>query len=295
MHEAAAKGLAIIQKSASKPVSLQVAAKPKILADDEIWALYGMKAPAGAIVLSSQEEVALPIKATSSKVAPVTKVAAQPLKSAPLKDAALEKVVVWMDNQALHMKRRLGNGAVECSVMHPGPDGFAIATFPDGVSVTTEMPNLLLSLQDATPPKKPKQKPRKRPAAAIEEDVEEGTQESAESEDSGDARISKRPSSSDLLPIAVEAKPVPGQTYRGYDLSGLPAAAFPQGDSRGMHSYTLKATNGAVLEVLLAKKCYYIKKYADGFAPASTPTVSWSKHGGAAESWVVAKQLSGYN
>ena len=82
--------------------------------------------------------------------------------------------------------------------------------------------------------------------------------------------------------------------YKDYDISHLPREAFPDTgrSNQGRHSYTLGFSTGAVLEVLLAKEAFYVKKLAPG-APGPTGQVSFSKVGSATEAWEVAKARAG--
>eukprot|EP00435_Cladocopium_sp_Y103_P016526 s1305_g4.t1 len=86
------------------------------------------------------------------------------------------------------------------------------------------------------------------------------------------------------------------EEYRGYDLTELPTSARPQPNRkhRGLHSYTVSTAVRDVksnelcevlVDVLLQKKAYYIKK-----CPSSGKTgqVSWNKIGNAKHAWAVA-------
>eukprot|EP00435_Cladocopium_sp_Y103_P017565 s3048_g4.t1 len=81
--------------------------------------------------------------------------------------------------------------------------------------------------------------------------------------------------------------------YKGYDITMLPLEARPDftRPNLGSHSYTL-SFNQATVEVLLAKQAYFVKKVNDaGSGPMGQ--ISWSKHGGPVDSFVVAKSRSG--
>lgn len=91
-------------------------------------------------------------------------------------------------------------------------------------------------------------------------------------------------------------EPAPERTvYHIYDLSPLPCEAWPQWDkpNRGLHSYTLNF-GGAVVEVLLGKEAYFIKKVLEGY-PGPCNQVTWGRHGGPVSAWHVAKTRSGFS
>ena len=78
----------------------------------------------------------------------------------------------YFDNASMCMVRLLPSGQLVQSIMKPGENGFAVATFPpESVDIATELPNsLLLSFQESTgAKKKPSAKipVKKRPAAAL--------------------------------------------------------------------------------------------------------------------------------
>ena len=84
-------------------------------------------------------------------------------------------------------------------------------------------------------------------------------------------------------------------TYNDYDLTPLPREAWPCGDkpNRGKHSYTLNhGNNSGVVEVLLEKEAYYVKKVASGY-DGPLGQISWNKYGGPTAAWQIAKQRSG--
>ncbi len=90
-------------------------------------------------------------------------------------------------------------------------------------------------------------------------------------------------------------KPAPENTvYHVYDLTPLPREAWPQWDkpNRGKHSYTLNF-GGAVVEVLLNKDAYFIKKVLEGY-PGPCNQVTWGRHGGPVSAWHVVKTRSGF-
>ena len=95
--------------------------------------------------------------------------------------------------------------------------------------------------------------------------------------------------------VKVEVKPSGPTEYRGYDITSLPEDAKPDMERRnlGKHSYTLRVTSGACLEVLLQKEAYFVKAVGpDGTGP--TGQVSWSKYGGPNDAFIVAKQRAGF-
>lgn len=89
---------------------------------------------------------------------------------------------------------------------------------------------------------------------------------------------------------------VPESTsYGDYDLRMIPAEAWPLVDrpNRGKHSYTLSDGTGAVVEVLLGKQGFFVKKVRDG-SPGPIGQITWSKFGGSSRAWEEAKYRSGY-
>ena len=98
----------------------------------------------------------------------------------------------WFSSKDLCMVRLKANGTDEKSSMAPGPDGFALATFPNEPPVATECPNLLIE----------KVGTMKRPAAAkvllaagvegsSDEDAGKAREQPAEEEASGGAEVKK--------------------------------------------------------------------------------------------------------
>lgn len=60
----------------------------------------------------------------------------------------------------------------------------------------------------------------------------------------------------------VEDRDGDGTSFKGYSLLELPRSAWPQpGKNNGQHGYTLKATNGAVICILLVQSCYICPTY----------------------------------
>lgn len=106
----------------------------------------------------------------------------------------------------------------------------------------------------------------------------------------------KLPEGLDLVSMAPMSPYVNHSTYGDYDLKPLPLEAWPNMNrsNRGKHSYTLADGQGAVVEVLLSKKCFYIKKVKPGF-PGPDGQLSWNKLGGATQAWNAAKERSGYS
>lgn len=83
--------------------------------------------------------------------------------------------------------------------------------------------------------------------------------------------------------------------YGSYDLTHLPEEAHPDDTRRnaGNHSYTL-GFNGAVLEVLLQKQAFFVKKIGPtGSGPLGQ--VSWAKHDGPHNAFLVAKDRAGFD
>ena len=80
--------------------------------------------------------------------------------------------------------------------------------------------------------------------------------------------------------------------YKGYDITALPLEAHPDYSrlNLGSHSYTLSFKE-ATVKVLLAKQAYYVKKINHtGSGPCGQ--ISWTKHGGPVDAFVVAKERS---
>ena len=103
------------------------------------------------------------------------------------------------------------------------------------------------------------------------------------------------PEGSDLVSAAPVSPYAVETTYGHYDLSEIPREAYPctEKSNRGKHSYTLSDGNGAVIEVLLAKQGFFIKKVKPGYE-GPVGQLTWSKFGGAKDAWETAKQRSGY-
>ena len=92
------------------------------------------------------------------------------------------------------------------------------------------------------------------------------------------------------IPATCEA------TYNGYDITPLPKEAWPHVDrlNRGEYSYTLNGgKNAAVVEVLLSKEAYFIKKCAEGYE-GPIGQITWRKFGGPIAAWQIVKERSGY-
>jgi len=85
--------------------------------------------------------------------------------------------------------------------------------------------------------------------------------------------------------------------WQGYDLKklGIPREAWPSSESKGKCGYTvLCKNNNAAIEVLCDKKAYVVKRTANGVGQAAQRQLTWSKHGGAAKAWEIAKDNSGF-
>ena len=89
--------------------------------------------------------------------------------------------------------------------------------------------------------------------------------------------------------------PEPKSTYGAYSLDEIPRDAWPNLSraNRGNHSYTLSDGNGAVVEVLLQKRGFFIKKVKDGFE-GPQGHVSWGKFENVQKAWDVVRSRSGY-
>ncbi|CAK8998040.1 Halomucin, partial [Durusdinium trenchii] len=83
-----------------------------------------------------------------------------------------------------------------------------------------------------------------------------------------------------------------GTVYAGYDLTPVPIEARPDlsRSNQGSHSYTLNF--GGVVEVLLQKEAYFVKKVGPkGTGP--TGQVSWAKNGGPKAAFKIAVERAG--
>ena len=80
---------------------------------------------------------------------------------------------------------------------------------------------------------------------------------------------------------------------------GVPAEALPQCPSRGSQNYTISGPSGAVVEVQLMKKAFWLKKYPNGdtfkTSQETGPTSrAWQKHNGVSECWELVKSVIGW-
>jgi len=94
--------------------------------------------------------------------------------------------------------------------------------------------------------------------------------------------------------------------FRDYNLRemGVPEEAWPAvgGVYKGSKSFTIRSRSGAALEVLLSSKAFVIKKVgnisggepADEGTATTTRQITWSKHGGPAKAWQIAKRVSNF-
>ena len=73
--------------------------------------------------------------------------------------------------------------------------------------------------------------------------------------------------------------------------SGVPAEAFPHDEPKGSANYTVRAQNGASIQVFMKKMAFYVQHSIDASASTSR-TVSWKKHGGVEAAWEVAKSIA---
>ena len=148
----------------SSPSSSSFLSSPSSLARmDTLREMYGLpqkKAKVGDMfeIISSQETIPDSQEGKEIKKAP------KPPCSVPSK-----RSLEWFCSKSKCMVRIKADGTEEKSSMAPGPDGFAISTFPNEEPVVTEMPNLLLTihLKKTTHPKKtiaPKEVIKKKPA-----------------------------------------------------------------------------------------------------------------------------------
>ena len=89
--------------------------------------------------------------------------------------------------------------------------------------------------------------------------------------------------------------PEPKSTYGAYSLDEIPRDAWPNLSraNRGHHSYTLSDGKGAVVEILLQKRGFFIKKVKNGFE-GPQGHVSWGKFENVQTAWDVVRSRSGY-
>jgi len=100
-----------------------------------------------------------------------------------------------------------------------------------------------------------------------------------------------------VSPTPASPRSEPEGMFLGYDLAqmNLPLDAYPdrRRANQGKLSYTIEFSNARV-EVLLAKRAYFVKSVAPGF-PGPKGQLTWSKFGGAQAAWELVKQRSGFN
>ena len=76
---------------------------------------------------------------------------------------------------------------------------------------------------------------------------------------------------------------------------GVPEEALPQGPSKGQSNYTIHCSLGAIVEVQLTKKAFWMKKSRGGLAYNQSPKgFAWSKHGGVVECWAKVVEMVGW-
>ena len=82
-------------------------------------------------------------------------------------------------------------------------------------------------------------------------------------------------------------------------LDQLPPSARPVA-SHGALSYTIRDSGGAIIEVLLAKRAFYLKSGLTRWGPAHSKLtgvrrhVAWAKHDTVASAFAAACHLTGY-
>ncbi|CAK8986681.1 unnamed protein product [Durusdinium trenchii] len=90
--------------------------------------------------------------------------------------------------------------------------------------------------------------------------------------------------------MLIRSPPTVGEQvpeYNGYNLEHLPRQAWPAVDRKhqGLHSYTV-LRGAAKIEILLRNKAYYVRGPNKG-------QISWAKHGGPHDAWIVACTKAG--
>ena len=119
-----------------------------------------------------------------------------------MKPQVLEKKELVSIDFATNQAIRIAEGAEERQPLRPGPDDFAVVTWADGTTHQTQVSNLLLLVERATPRSAAKAKAaakklkrpaaaKKKPAAAMAQELEpdesemeqEGEEEEEEDED----------------------------------------------------------------------------------------------------------------
>ena len=145
----------------------------KIKGKSAIWAAYGLTSSpsplaskfSSPVVLSSDDDepVAAVRPQVAGKATPV-KSAQLPRKAAPASSSSSSPVEYFNGNKSKYV-RLLQDGSELEAQLRPGPDGFAMATFPGQEPKQVEVPNLLLEAL-ATPFVAKRPAARKRPASA---------------------------------------------------------------------------------------------------------------------------------
>ena len=69
-------------------------------------------------------------------------------------------------------------------------------------------------------------------------------------------------------------------------------AVKPQRE-HGEHNFTVRSDTGAVIEVQLANRVFYVKAVAKGSWKAS-PTVRWAEKGSTRQTWLWLKGVTGF-
>ena len=117
-------------------------------------------------------------------------------------------------------------------------------------------------------------------------------------------KLAAKPAAAAAEPPAEPAEPAAGaKKVRRAPLSPMhpsawlgkvPEEAYPAASPKGRANYTVYAPNGAVIEVQLQSRAFYLKKAAAGVQDASRRSVAWNKHGGAWEAWTLSKRMVGW-
>jgi len=135
--------------------------------------------------------------------------------------------------------------------------------------------------------------PKENAHSAVQEDESNGTPK---------AKLMKKPAAAK---VATKAAPKAGQAkfMRGVDdadwrkrhadlVTKIPADCLPQTKRHGEHSYTLKSSSGARVEVLVRQSAFRVQ--ASATTPLDPPQWLWNKYGTMQKTWKKLKVTIGY-
>ena len=96
--------------------------------------------------------------------------------------------------------------------------------------------------------------------------------------------------------FALESdSPAMRELLKKLEALGVPKTAYPCSVPKGAKNYTIRSSDGAVLEVQHVNGCYYVKKTAGGvpLGAGVSASVNWARHGGAEAAWDAARLVAG--